>query len=70
MEGKNKKEKKSTDTKRYLDLMTKFKTDVLFVNDKDEIFTSRNLAELSVKDKKDVKELKREVLELKTTTDE
>lgn len=44
-------------------IMDKQKVDKLWVNPKGEYFTSKNLAELSVKDKKQVKELTREVVE-------
>jgi hypothetical protein len=49
--------------KKELSIMNKQKVDALYVNPSGAYFTSLNLAELSVKDKKQVKELTREVVE-------
>lgn len=43
-----------------LEIMDRYKVDKLYRNTKGEYFTNQNLAELSVKDKKDIETLSRE----------
>jgi len=47
----------------YKSTMDKHKVDELYVNDKKEVFTVRNYADLSVKDKKCIKTVTREIVE-------
>jgi len=49
--------------KNELAMMNKYKVNQLFVNKQGHYFLSQNLAELSVKDKKEVKTLTREIVE-------
>jgi len=62
-EGEGKPSVKKAKTE--LSIMDKYKVDELFVNSKGSYFTSRNLAELSEKDKKNIKTLTREAVESK-----